>query len=142
MPITQALLEDGLRVYGVDASPRMIAAFRARFPGVPVECASVEASRFFDRTFDAAVAWGLVFLLDPAAQARLVHKVAGALGPGGRFLFTAPRQACTWPDAQTGRTSRSLGVVGYERLLAAERLVLVGTTTDEGGNHYYAARKA
>ena len=69
----------------------MVAAFRERFPHVPVEHNTVEASEFFGRTFDGVLAWGLLFLLEPAAQALVIEKVAGALNPGGRFLFTAPK---------------------------------------------------
>ena len=47
IPISQVLIERGFKVYGVDASPTIVAAFRARFPGVPVECADVEDSDFF-----------------------------------------------------------------------------------------------
>src|SRR5215472_3451005 len=39
VPISQALMESGLAVYGVDASPSMIAAFRRRFSDLPAECA-------------------------------------------------------------------------------------------------------
>jgi SAM-dependent methyltransferase len=42
VPISQALIERGFNVYGVDASLTMVAAFRARFPIVPVECAAVQ----------------------------------------------------------------------------------------------------
>ena len=141
VPITETLVGAGLRVWGVDASPRMLAAFRARFPDLPAECAGVETSRFFGRAFDAVVAWGLLFLLSEDAQALVIAKVARTLEPGGRFLFTAPRQACSWRDAQTGQPSRSLGAAHYERLLAAGGLRLLGTATDEGENHYYFARK-
>ena len=41
----------------------------------------------------ARLAIGLVFLLSPAAQRELFCKVALALEPRGRFLFTAPVQA-------------------------------------------------
>lgn len=140
-PISQALVDDGFAVYGVNASPSMIAAFRARFPGAPSECSSVEASRLFDRTFDAVVAWGLLFLLTAEAQALVIGKVASALRPGGRFLFTAPRHACEWPDTQTGQTSRSLGVDAYRALLEAHGLALVGEEDDEGCNHYYSVRR-
>ena len=65
--------------------PRFVAAFRARFPGVPMECAAVEDSDFFARTFDDVVAWGLFFLLDAEAQRRLIKKIAGVLQSGGRL---------------------------------------------------------
>jgi cyclopropane fatty-acyl-phospholipid synthase-like methyltransferase len=69
VPISQALIERGFKVYGVDASPTIVAAFRARFPSVPVECAAVEDSDFFARTFDGVVAWGLFLLLDAESNA-------------------------------------------------------------------------
>ena len=140
-PISQALIERGFNVYGVDASPMMVAAFRARFPGVPVECAAVEDSDFFSRTFDGAVAWGLFFLLDVEVQRRLIKKITEALRSGGSLLFTAPNQSCSWRDAMTGRTSISLGHEAYRRALKAEGMSLVGTHVDEGENHYYFAQK-
>src|SRR5438876_1199128 len=55
------------------------------------------------REFDGVIAWGLLFLLQPAVQAQLIGQVAHALVRGGRFVFTAPRDACVWNDAMTGR---------------------------------------
>src|SRR4029450_3032657 len=102
-PSTRILQEAGLTTYAVAASPTMVAAFRERVTGVPIEQNTVEASEFFNRTFDGVLAWGLLFLLDPAAQALVIEKVAGALNPGGRFLFTAPKEPLEWLDAMTGR---------------------------------------
>jgi len=140
-PMTRILVDAGLAVYGVDASPRMVAAFRSRFPGVPVECGSVEQSDLFGREFDGVIAWGLVFLLQPEAQAQLIGKVAHVLVPDGRFLFTAPGQVCEWKDAMTGLPSESLGAEVYRRLLKEAGLVLIDETDDEGDNHYYMSRK-
>ena len=112
VPISQALIEHGFNVFGVDASPKIVAAFRASFPAVPVECSAVEDSDFFGRSFDGVVAWGLFFLLDVKVQRRLIAKIAGALRSGGRLLFTAPSQSCSWRDALTRRTSISFGVRG------------------------------
>lgn len=137
IPISQALIDEGLAVYGIDASPSLIAAFRFRFPNAPVECSAIEDSRFFARKFDGVVAWGLMFLLAPDVQATLIHKVALALRPGGRFLFTAPHQACEWPDNLTGQKSSSLGSTTYRRIVESEGLTLIGETEDEGRNHYY-----
>ena len=141
VPISQALIERGFNVYGVDASARMVAAFRASFPTVPVECAAVEDSDFFGRTFDGVVACGLFFLLDAEVQRRLIAKVAAVLPSGGRLLFTAPSQSCSWADAMTGRTSISLGYEAYRKALEAEGMSLVGTQLDEGENHFYLAQK-
>jgi 2-polyprenyl-3-methyl-5-hydroxy-6-metoxy-1,4-benzoquinol methylase len=49
LPISQALIERGFNVYGVDASPTIVAVFRANFPNTPVECAAVEDSDFFGK---------------------------------------------------------------------------------------------
>jgi SAM-dependent methyltransferase len=141
VPMTRIFIERGFKVYGVDAAPAMIAAFKARFPGVPVECAAAEESDFFGRTFDAVVSWGLFFLLEEEIQRKLIAKVAGALRSGGRLLFTATRQSCTWHDALTGRISISLGHEAYQRELEAQGLTLVGTETDEGENFYFFAEK-
>ena len=136
-PSTRILLEAGLAPYAVDASAAMVAAFRERFPHVPIERNTVEASGFFDRTFDGVLAWGLLFLLTPEAQALVIEKVARALDPGGRFLFTAPKQRHEWSDAMTGRQSRSLGASTYERLLSDAGLTWVAEAQDEGDNFYY-----
>lgn len=141
VPISQALIERGFKVHGVDASPTILAAFRARFPKVPVECAAVEDSDFFARTFDGVVAWGLVFLLDAEVQRRLIKKVAEVLQSGGRLLFTAPYESGSWPDVMTGRSQFSLGCEEYRKALEAEGMLLVGTHRDEGENHYYLAQK-
>lgn len=142
VPISQVLIERGFKVYGVDASPTIVAAFRDRFPGVPVKCAAVEDSDFFARTFDAVVAWGLFFLLDAEVQHRLVKKISGVLQNGGRLLFTAPNESGSFPpDVMTGRPQFSLGYEEYRKALEVEGVLLVGTQRDEGENHYYFAQK-
>ncbi len=140
-PSTRILQEASLATYAVDASPTMVAAFRERFPDVPIERNTVEASELFGRTFDGVLAWGLVFLLEPAAQARVITKVARVLVPGGRFLFTAHQQPLEWLDAMTGRRSQSLGAQTYERLLREAGLTWVAEAQDEGENHYYFVEK-
>jgi 2-polyprenyl-3-methyl-5-hydroxy-6-metoxy-1,4-benzoquinol methylase len=73
VPNTRMLVDSGFSLYGVDTSPGMVAEFRARIPGVPVECASVEDSQFFGRMFDGVVAWGLLFFLRPIEQVDLTR---------------------------------------------------------------------
>lgn len=140
-PSTRILQEAGLTAYAVEASATMVGAFRERFPSVPIEHSTVEASGFFNRTFDGVLAWGLIFLLEPVAQEIVIHKVARALNAGGRFLFTAPTQTHEWLDAMTDRPSRSLGAPTYERLLREAGLAWVATAEDEGANHYYFVEK-
>jgi len=136
VPISEALIAEGFDVHGVDASPSLVAAFHSRFPTAPVVCESVEESAFFGREFDGILAIGLVFLLPVPVQRALLARVASRLRPGGRFLFTAPEQACRWADALTGRTSLSLGATAYREALSEVGLVVIGTYVDEGENYY------
>jgi cyclopropane fatty-acyl-phospholipid synthase-like methyltransferase len=137
VPITQVLVEGGFNVFGVDASPTLVEKFRERFPGISVECCAVEDSDFFDRTFDAIVAWGLMFLLPAETQLALIGRVARVLRPAGQFLFTSPWQVHTWIDNMTRLPSVSLGRETYERELIANGLVLTGNAVDRGENYYY-----
>lgn len=141
IPVSQLLIHEGFAVYGVDASAKLMAAFRGRFPDVHAECAAVEDSNFFGQTFDAVVAWGLMFLLSADVQTLVISKVSRALNPSGRFLFTSPQQACLWRDALTGRQSISLGSQVYQQILRTQGLTLVGEQCDEADNYYYLATK-
>ncbi|WP_020653010.1 class I SAM-dependent methyltransferase [Massilia niastensis] len=139
-PISLALVEEGFTVFGIDASPTLLSAFRRRFPEAPAACEAVQGSTFFGRKFDGAVAVGLMFLLAEDDQRKLIDSVGTALKPGGRFLFSAPRAPCAWKDLQTGRPSRSLGEATYRRLLAGAGMRLMNSYVDEGDNHYVDAR--
>src|ERR1044071_7630326 len=114
-PITEVLVAVGLNVFGVDAAPSFVQAFRRNLPNTPVVCEAVQDSRFFDRTFDGVLAWGLLFLLSPEDQRGLIERIAGILAPGGRLLFTSPAEPTVWNDGMTGLESRSLGVAEYRR---------------------------
>jgi SAM-dependent methyltransferase len=140
-PITEALVAEGLNVFGVDAAPSFVQAFRRNLPNTPVVCEAVQNSRFFDRTFDAVLAWGLMFLLDAEDQRRLIQRIADILVPGGRLLFTSPAEPLVWNDAMTGLESRSLGAEGYRSLLSAAGLSISSQYEDEDQNHYFDARK-
>lgn len=141
VPIAAALAEDGFTIWGVDPAPRMIAAFRHRLPGMPAACEPAQASDFFGRRFVGVIAVGVLFLLPPADQLALLGRVAGALAPGGHFLFSAPRAPAAWTDPLTGRASVSLGVDAYAARLADVGLRLLGSERDEGGNDYHAATR-
>jgi SAM-dependent methyltransferase len=140
--VSQALLDAGVKLYAVDASPTLLAAFRKRFPQVPTECFPAEDSTFFARTFDAVVAWGLIFLMDESAQRKVLGKAASVLRPGGKLLFTSPRPKCTWIDTMTGRPSWSLGQDAYESLLDSLDLDVAPGEEDSGGNYYYFASRS
>jgi SAM-dependent methyltransferase len=140
-PITEVLINEGLNVYGVDAAPTFVEAFRRNLPNTPVVCEAVEHSTFFNRTFDAVLAWGLMFLLPAEAQRRLIQRIAEILVPGGRVLFTACAEPAVWNDAMTGLESCSLGAEEYRRQLSAVGLSVISEYEDEGQNHYFDALK-
>src|SRR5687768_4042172 len=140
-PRSEVLHDAGFELYGVDASPALAAAYQERFPDARVACEAVEESTFFGRSFDAVMAWGLLFLLPEEVQRTVIYRVADVVNPGGRFLFTAPSQVHSWADISTGRKSVSLGAKEYGKAISDAGLDLVGTHTDEGDNHYYDAIK-
>lgn len=141
MPIAQVLINEGFDVFRIDASPTHVAAFRGRFPGVPVACEAAPDSAFFNRTFDAAVCVGPLLPLTARDQRTVIRRIANVLEPGGRLLFGAPIEIGKWRDVPTGRCSTSLGSKEYEPLLRQAGLQLVDDHVDEGQNHHYDAAK-
>jgi SAM-dependent methyltransferase len=141
LPLTEVLVAQGLNVFGVDAAPSFVEAFRRNLPNASVICESVQDSRFFDRTFDGVLVWGLVFLLAPDDQRRLIQRIADILVPGGQLLFTSPAEPVAWTDVMTGLESRSLGAKEYQRHLSTFGLSVISEYEDEGQNHYYDAVK-
>lgn len=141
VPIAQSLVNDGFSVWGVDASPSLISAYRLNFPDMPAVCEPAQDSSFFGRNFVGAVSIGLIFLLGEGEQRKLLTSVANVLEPGGRFLFSAPREVCRWNDTLTGRASMSLGADAYAAHLTSVGLRLDDCRSDEGGNNYYEAVK-
>lgn len=140
-PISKALMDEGLTVYGIDASPSMVQGFKKNFPDNPVVCEAAEDSSFFNRQFDAVIAWGVLFLLAEETQEVVIQKMANALPTGGKLLFTSPANRMKWLDAITEIESISLGAERYKELLTASRLTLIEEFDDEGENHYYHAVK-
>jgi SAM-dependent methyltransferase len=140
-PLAAALVEEGLDVYGVDGSPTFVAEFQRNLPGIPILCEAVQDSGMFDRTFDAVLAWGLMFLLNVEDQNRLIERFSKILVPGGRLLFTSPATSGNWIDAMTDLESVSLGAEQYRKLLDASGLTISHEYEDEGENHYFDAFK-
>jgi len=141
VPIAQGLVDVGFSVWGVDASPSLISAYRLNLPDMPVVCEPAQDSSFFNRTFVGVISIGLIFLLGEGDQRKLLTNVANVLQPDGRFLFSAPREVCRWNDTLTGRASMSLGADAYAAHLTSVGLRLDDCRSDEGGNNYYEAVK-
>jgi len=140
-PITVVLIEEGLQIFGVDAAPSFVAAFQRNLPGTPIVCESVLESSFFNRTFDAVLSIGLMFLLKAEEQHRLIGRFADILAPGDRLLFTSTAKPHVWNDAMTGMESISLGAEEYLKQLSAVGLTVTSEYEDEGQNHYFDALK-
>jgi len=142
LPIGRAPSDAGFRMFGIDPSPTLLAAYRRNVPGAVAAEEGVEVSRFFDLRFDGAVMVGLLFLLTEEGQRQVLARIADILHPGGHLLFSAPEQPCQWTDSLTGRLSRSLGLSEYRRILTKIGCPLVERYSDEGGNHYCHARRS
>ena len=139
--ISQVLLEAGLKLSVVDASPTLLREFHDRFPDVEIECSTAQESELLRRKYDGVVAWGLIFLLAETDQRLVLRRAADALRPGGRFVFTAPTEALTWKDSITEMPSLSLGAAVYAPLLQDLGLHVSPGVIDEGGNRYYEGIK-
>src|SRR5580658_4648064 len=140
-PITVVLVDEGLQAFGVDAAPSFVAAFQRNLPGTPIVCESVLESNFFDRTFDAVLSIGLMFLLKAEEQHRLIRRFADILVPGGRLLFTSTAKPVVWNDAMTGFESISLGAEQYRKPLEAAGISVAEEYEDVGENHYFDSFK-
>jgi len=147
LPLTRLLLQLGCDVVGVDSSTKMLDRFHHNCPGVPSICAPIQNCDLEARTFDGALAWGVLFHLPHREQSTAIAVVAGALKSDGLFLFTAGDQGGEdgWTDGapMNGVPFRyySFGVEGYRRLLGTHGLVLEDVHKDAGDNTHYLARK-
>ena len=140
-PISKALVDQGLVVFGIDASPTLVRHFKTNFPDCEIRCESILESNFYSRDFDGIVAWGLLFLLPANEQEMLISKISRHLKMGGKFLFTAPWQKVQWKDLLTGRSNESLGAPAYRHILQRNRLTVLAEFDDDSGNHYYSCEK-
>jgi cyclopropane fatty-acyl-phospholipid synthase-like methyltransferase len=143
LPIAQFLTRRGFDLFALDSSPKMIAHFRATFADVPVQCARIQDSDFFNTSFDAIIAWGVLFHMVPADQAVALARIAAALNPGGRLLFTAQEAHIDGYSTMNGLRVPyiSLGSAEYTRLLHEHGLTLRDAHVDAWDNYVYTAEK-
>lgn len=144
LPLTRVLLEHGCHVMGVDSSRELLARFQANFPHVPVICAPIQSCELQSRTFDAAIAWGVLFHLRHEEQEQAIANIARTLKPGAVFLFTSgDAHGSIDGEPMNGVPFRyhSYSVDGYRDLLRVYGLALEATHTDPGGNVYFLSSK-
>lgn len=146
IPITRALLREGHRVVGLDSSSAMLARLKQNCPVAFAIRGIVQSCPFADRVFDAAVAWGVMFHLNPEDAIRAIHNVSRILKRGAPFLFTSGNADAF--EAKEGKMNDvtfryfSYGVDSYRRILGDHDLTLVDVHADSGNNTYYLAKKA
>ncbi len=146
IPITRALLNGGHRVIGLDSSSAMLAHFKQNCPEAFAVRGIVESCPFADGVFDAAVAWGVIFHLNPGDAIRAIASVSRTLKSGAPFLFTSGDVDAF--DAKEGKMNGvtfryfSYSADSYRRILGDHGFTSVGVHADSGDNTYYLAKKS
>lgn len=132
VPITRYLHEQGFDCYGIDSSAKMVAKFKTNLPDVPVECADLFESDWFDRQFDAIIAYGVMFHFPPDEQKALIAKVSEHLVEGGRFLFNSGNESGETTSVMDGVEVKhwSMSEVEYYETLKTNILTLIKTYHD------------
>jgi len=143
IPISRFLVREGFDVVALDSSPEMIARYRAHFPDVPTRCTRAEEADFPTESFEAVVAWGVLFHLPEAKQRVVVRKVASWLKPGGLFLFTSAEVEGATEGEMNGVTFQytSLGVGGYRDVIENAGMRLQTSHHDAWDNFVFVAEK-
>jgi 2-polyprenyl-3-methyl-5-hydroxy-6-metoxy-1,4-benzoquinol methylase len=142
IPVTQTLVDSGLNLWAIDSSPTMVKTFRDRYPDIPVECASVLESDFFQKKYDAVISIGLIFILNEEGQLKMLSRVSEILRSGGNFLFTAPVEVGEWEDVVTGQKLLTLGEDVYLAALRSSGFEEVRCYCDRGKNNYYEVKRS
>ena len=143
IPISQYLFREKFDLVGLDSSQEMIKRYRANFPTIPTRCERAQEARFMPGSFDAVVAWSVLFHLSDTEQASLIAKVAGWLKPDGRFLFTSGDVEGVAEGEMNGISFAyvSLGSSTYRCLLHGAKMRVLAVYSDPWENHVYIAQK-
>jgi SAM-dependent methyltransferase len=145
IPISRALLSEGHRVVGLDSSSAMLARYKQNCPEAFAVRGIVESCPFADGVFDAAVAWGVMFHLNPEDAIRAIANISHILKRSAPFLFTSGDEDCL--DAKEGTMNGvtfryfSYSAHSYRRILSDYRFTMVDIHADSGKNTYYLAKK-
>ena len=146
IPISRALLREGHQVVGLDSSSAMLTHFKHNCPEAFAVRGIVQSCPFADGTFDAAVAWGVMFHLQPHDAIGAIASVSRGVKSGAPFLFTSGHV-----DGFEGREGKMKGVIfkyfsysrdSYRRILGDHGFTLIDVHADSANNIYYLAKKA
>ena len=127
----------------------MLRRFRINCRDTPAVMGIAQDCPFVAETFDAAIAWGVLFHLAPAEQVQTIASVSRVLKISAPFLFTAG-----YPDAVDDGGDHVGTMNGiefhyysftkdgcYRDVLGKHGFALVDFHTDKGANGYYVARR-
>jgi ubiquinone/menaquinone biosynthesis C-methylase UbiE len=144
-PLGVTLRSLGFSVTGLDSSSQMLSRFAAACPNTPAVRGLAQACPFLDSTFDAAIAWGVMFHLPQPEQVEVLSSVSRVLKTGAPFLFTSGDVDGRDPHVATMNGVEfpyySFTLDGYQRVLRESGLKLVAFHVDQGENCYYFSRK-
>jgi SAM-dependent methyltransferase len=144
-PIARYLIEAGLAVTGVDASPALIAMCRTRFPKRDWIVADMRKLAL-GRRFDGLLAWDSFFHLTAEDQ-RAMFPIFGAhAGPSAALMFTSGPRHGEAIGTFHGEPlyHGSLDEAEYRALLAAQRFAVVSYVPEDptcGGHTIWLAQK-
>lgn len=143
-PLARRLCERGCRVTGVDASPEMIALFRARLPSAETHVADMRGLALGER-FDGILAWDGFFHLTRADQRRMFPVFRAHAAPGAMLMFTSGPRDGTAIGSLEGEPLHhaSLDPEEYRALVAANGFTVVAHVAEDpdcGGHTVWLAR--
>ena len=118
----------------------LVAVYCTNLPGVPVHCVDVQTSGFARRDYAGIISIGSVLTLNESLPKFLLRMCTFYLRSPAQMLFTVPPQEAVYEDVLTGRTSRSLGEMGYRDVLVATDVARNVVVTDEGDSPYFGMR--
>jgi ubiquinone/menaquinone biosynthesis C-methylase UbiE len=146
VPVSEALVNAGYRVVGLDSSAGMLDHFRAQLQGSLIIQGDARRCPFVSGVFDAAISMGMLFHLTPADQDLAFASLSRVLKPGAPFLFTGAEiedaDDAGITGTMNGVTFHYYAVRSYRMLAAEHGLELVDVHDDPGVATYYLSRKS
>lgn len=137
-PIARYLLEQGVELVGIDASPSLIALCHERFPGAEWLVADMRSLEL-GRRFHGVLAWDSFFHLSRDDQRAMFARFATHARAGAPLMFTSGGAEGESIGSYRGDPlfHASLDPSEYERLLRASGFVVRGYRADdpECGDH-------
>ncbi|MCW6536088.1 class I SAM-dependent DNA methyltransferase [Sphingomonas lycopersici] len=145
VPIARALINRGFDVTGVDASPTMLALFRANLPTAPAHLADMRRLSL-GRRFAGLLAWDSFFHLPPADQRGMFARFAAHAAPGAALMFTSGTSEGSAIGKLEGEPlyHGSLSPDEYRNLLAAAAFDVIDHIAEDpscGGRTVWLARR-